>query len=98
VIRAGLLPLFGVLLGAASPALPVPPVPPPPTALAAPVPNLDVRPPFAPVVTGTSLDVRVFRMKEYPAGLAFIPGSAYQSPEDRRPVQTPGFTLSVPMR
>lgn len=92
--------LCGLLLGAAAPALPLPPLPPahPPTDQAAPVPNVDVRAPQTVVLPHTAVGVRVFRMPGNATGLAFIPGSAYDSPEDRRPVQTPGITVSVPMQ
>ena len=42
--------------------------------------------------------VRIFSLDEHDSGLGFIPGSAYPAPEDRKPMQTPGITVSVPMR
>jgi hypothetical protein len=42
--------------------------------------------------------VRIFSLDEHDSGLGFIPGSAYPAPEDRKPMQTPGITVSVPMQ
>jgi hypothetical protein len=42
--------------------------------------------------------VRIFSLNEHDSGLGFIPGSAYPAPEDRKAMQTPGITLSVPMQ
>jgi hypothetical protein len=32
------------------------------------------------------------------SGAGFPHGSQFQSPEDARPIQTPGLTLTVPLR
>lgn len=42
--------------------------------------------------------LRVYPMQEFDAGEGYIPGSAYQSPEQRRPLQTPGFMVTVPLQ
>lgn len=100
MIRPTIIALLGMAAGAAAPALPVPPLPPahPPTPQAAPVPNIDLRAPELAAVPRTAVGLRVFRMTDHGTGLGFIPGSAYETPEGRRPVQTPGFTVSVPVR
>lgn len=46
----------------------------------------------------TKVNVRIFSLKEQQGGLAFIPGSSYAAPEDRKPMQTPGVTFSLPLR
>jgi hypothetical protein len=80
--------------------LPIPPIPPvsPPLADAAPVPNLDAEAPVAPTSDQPSVNVRLYRATTYDASVGFVPGSRYQSSEDRKPIQTPGFSVSVPLR
>jgi hypothetical protein len=80
--------------------LPVPPIPPlhPPLAEIAPVPNTDARAPVAPETESPTLDVRLFRARPYDPSLGFAPGSRYQTAEDRKPIQTPGFSISVPLK
>ncbi len=46
----------------------------------------------------TAWALRVYRMQDLGAGDGFIPGSAYQSPEQRKPMQTPGFMVTVPLQ
>ncbi len=79
--------------------LPVPPVPPsnPPTGQAAPVPNVDARLPTAPASNTLSIDVRLYRARPYDPAYGFVPGSRYQSTEERKPIQTPGLSVSVPL-
>jgi hypothetical protein len=103
VTRAVLVLLGGMLLAAAGPraSLPLPPPLPvdPPTDQAAPVPDQDsqlaARVPQEP---RTAWDLRVYRMEDLYTGEGYIPGSAYQSPEQRRPMQTPGFMVTVPLQ
>ena len=80
--------------------LPVPPTPPPhpPVDEIAPVPNFDARAPIAPVSEKTTVDVRLYRARTYDPSVGFVPGSRYQTNEDRKPIQTPGFSVSVPLR
>jgi hypothetical protein len=91
-----------IVLGPAALAgeLPVPPLPPEQPVLAeiAPVPNVDAQ---APVVAGSdapSIDVRLYRAQPYDPGLGFAPGSRYQTTEDRKPIQTPGLSIKVPLQ
>jgi hypothetical protein len=80
--------------------LPVPPIPPqnPPLADAAPVPNVYAEAPVTPDSEEPSLNVRLYRAKPYDPGVGFVPGSRYQSSEDRKPIQTPGFSINVPLK
>jgi hypothetical protein len=80
--------------------LPVPPVPPaqPPISEAAPVPNVNAEAPVAPASNEVKLDVKFYRARTYDASKGFVPGSRYQSNEDRKPIQTPGFSVSVPLK
>jgi hypothetical protein len=80
--------------------LPIPPVPPehPPLADAAPVPNVDAEAPVAPASDQPSVNVTVYRIKMYDPSAGFAPGSRYESSEDRKPIQTPGFSISVPLK
>jgi hypothetical protein len=79
--------------------LPVPPAPPdhPPLADAAPVPNVYAEAPVAPAPAKTSVNVKLYRVDIYDPGVAFVPGSRYQTSEDRKPIQTPGLAISVPL-
>jgi hypothetical protein len=96
--------LLGLTAGAAGAApalpLPLPPLPPPhpPSDEAAPLPNADVRAPLDGTVAHTIISPRIFTMQEYDPGTGFIPGSQHQAPEERKLIQTPGFTVSVPLQ
>jgi hypothetical protein len=80
--------------------LPVPPLPPehPPVTEAAPVPNVNAEAPAAPQSDKTSVKMKVYHVGLYDPGLGFAPGSRYQSTEDRKPIQTPGLSVSVPLQ
>jgi hypothetical protein len=80
--------------------LPVPPIPPEHPSLAeiAPMPNLDARAPLTAASDAPSFDLRLYRARPYDPGLAFTPGSRYQTNEDRKPIQTPGVSISVPLK
>jgi hypothetical protein len=79
--------------------LPLPPPLPanPPDDLAAPMPDVNSEFP-APGESSTSWALRIYRMQEYGTGEGYIPGSEYQSPEQRKPMQTPGFSVTVPLQ
>ncbi len=85
--------------GAMADELPVPPIPPehPDLAEVAPVPDPDARAPVALVSGGPSFDVKFYRARPYDPGQGFAPGSRYQTSEDRKPIQTPGLSISVPL-
>ncbi len=80
--------------------LPVPTIPPPvpPLADAAPVPNFDAQAPVTPDSEEPSLNVRLYRARTYDASAGFVPGSRYQTSEDRKAIQTPGFSINVPLK
>jgi len=80
--------------------LPVPPIPPerPPFGEQAPIPNPDATAPSGPLSTAPTVAVRQFRSQPYGPGLGFAPGSRYESAEDRKPIQTPGLSISVPLK
>ncbi len=80
--------------------LPVPPAPPdhPPLADAAPVPNVDAEAPVAPASAKPSVSVKLYRANIYDPGVAFVPGSKYQSSDDRKPIPTPGLSITVPLK
>jgi hypothetical protein len=79
--------------------LPLPPLPPssPPSATAAPVPDNDFTPPPSAANAGPTVGLKFFRSQTFDPGLGFAPGSRYRSSEDRKPVQTPGISVSVPL-
>jgi hypothetical protein len=85
--------------GAGPAPLPVPPIPPanPPTALSAPMPDRDLQAPTAP---GQRLQVSVqdFRVQRFYQGLGYAPGSHFETSEEKRPIQTPGLSVKVPLQ
>jgi hypothetical protein len=100
VIRSALIGLVALSASAAAADLPVPPVPPatPPETNGAPLPNPDIEAPAAPGATHTSVNMTFYQVKLPDPSLGFSPGSQYQNTEDRKPVHTPGFSLSVPIQ
>jgi len=80
--------------------LPVPPVPPAATSSlsAAPVPDADMRDPFGSTAPAPKVALRFYRNETYNGGYGYMPGSRYQSAEDKKPIQTPGFSVSVPIK
>nr|WP_294507307.1 hypothetical protein [uncultured Rhodopila sp.] len=92
------------LIIAGSPALaeelPVPPIPPanPPIDEAAPTPNVNAQAPVAPASERASVDVKLYRSNPPDPSLGFAPGSRFQTAEDRKPIQTPGFSITVPLK
>lgn len=100
--RAAVL-LANVMLAVSGqpPFLPLPPPLPanPPADHAAPVPNDDPHIPDEGARQGrASWALRVYPMQEFDTGNGYVPGSAYQSPEQRKPIQTPGFMVTVPLQ
>ena len=93
--------LTGLLL-LASPAL-AEPLPEPPTPPAhvpgpdvAPTPNPDARL-RSDAQEHASVELRMFQRPSTDFGQAFTPGSRFRTPEERRPLQTPGISLTVPI-
>ena len=92
--------LAGFAPGVVAEELPIPPIPPQHPVLGdnAPIPDIDAREPAMPVSNAPTVDVRFFRVKRYDPSQGFAPGSRYQSSEDRKAIQTPGLTVSVPLQ
>jgi hypothetical protein len=80
--------------------IPMPPIPPehPPPGEIAPVPNVDARAPVPDPSNEPTVDVRLYRVRLYDPSLGFAPGSQYQTTEDRKSIQTPGLSISVPLK
>lgn len=102
MLGPGVTPSSAARLAATTTAagFPVPPIPPEHPRLdeTAPVPNADARAPIARQSTSPSVDVRLYRARPYDPGFGFAPGSRYQTSEDRKPIQTPGVSISVPLQ
>lgn len=80
---------------------PIPPNPLPSALLAspAPVPDRDAQPPPDPnSEPHTKVSVADFRPPKTDASAALPYGARYQSPDDQRPIETPGFTVTIPLR
>jgi hypothetical protein len=101
-VGSAVLAAASILAGSAAWAedLPVPPIPPqhPPLAEVAPMPNEDASAPVRAASNAPSFDVRLFRARPYGPGMAFAPGSRYQDSEERKAIQTPGFSINVPLK
>ena len=97
--RAIAIILAGMLVAGSKP-LPLPPPLPadPPTDCAAPVPDAGLLPPNRTGSGGTAFSLRLYSMRKLGTSDGYIPGSAYQSPEQRRPMQPPGFMVTVPLQ
>jgi len=92
-----------LLLAAAAPsslALPIPPVPPaqPPADEMAPVPNPDLREPVRVSAAEVTVRPQFYRADRPDTSLGFTPGSRYQSSDERKPLQTPGLRITVPLQ
>jgi hypothetical protein len=100
MIRFALIFTIAFSASAAADDLPVPPLPPaiPPATDVAPVPNPDFEAPAASSAAHTSVNMRFYQVKVPDPSLGFSPGSQYQNTEDRKPMHTPGFSLSVPIQ
>jgi hypothetical protein len=84
-----------------APPLPVPPIPPahpPADNSIAPVPNQDANAPPQGPQPLADLTIQDFRVNTYTQGLGYVPGSQFQTSEDKRPIQTPGLTWKVPLQ
>jgi hypothetical protein len=70
-----------------------------PLARPAPLPNRDVQPPPDP---NSSPHAKVsptdFHLPKVDADAGYPYGSQYRSPEDMKPIDTPGFTVTFPLR
>ena len=79
--------------------LPVPPIPPPhpPADQSAPVPNCDATGPLSPASQGPRVTLQDFRADRLQQGFGYTPGSQFETSEDKRPIQTPGLTVQVPL-
>jgi hypothetical protein len=83
------------------PALPLPPIPPahPPTDQSAPIPDREAQAPPEDGAQGPRVGVRDFRSYRFTnQGFGYAPGSQFETSEEKRPVQTPGLTVQVPLR
>ena len=80
--------------------LPVPPLPPahPPSDQAAPLPDRDIQPPRDAGSQGPQVGLRDFRIRRFDDSPGYAPGSKFENEEDKRPIQTPGLTVRVPLR
>jgi hypothetical protein len=97
LVRAGL----AVISMAAGPApLPLPPIPPahPPREQLAPTPDRSAQAPWVAPDDGVRVRPQDFRAQLPTQGLGYTPGSQFQSSEDKRPIQTPGLSVQVPLQ
>ena len=99
------LVLLATTGGASPPShLPEPPIPPahPPTAQSAPIPNPDAQAPSSTEQQGARVSVQDFRVNGFGKSLGYTlgytPGSRFETSEDKRPIQTPGVAVQVPLR
>jgi hypothetical protein len=63
------------------------------------MPNRDAVGPLTPAENGPKVQLKDFRAGPFQqSGLAYSRGSQFQSDEDKRPIQTPGLTVRVPLQ
>jgi hypothetical protein len=100
MIRLACAGLALVSIAAAAAPLPLPPIPPahPPREQLAPTPDRTAQAPFVPPNDGVRVRPQDFRAQLLTQGLGYTPGSQFQNNEDRRPIQTPGLSLQVPLQ
>jgi hypothetical protein len=81
------------------PPLPIPPIPPeaPPIDQSAPLPDRDANVPTDNSAK-TRLSVQDFRIQRFYQGLGYAPGSHFATSEEKRPIQTPGLSVQVPLQ
>ncbi len=96
---AGLACVFIAAAPASAP-LPLPPVPPahPPGEQLAPTPDRNAQAPWVPSDSRVRVLPQDFRAQLLTQGLGYTPGSQFQNNEDKRPIQTPGLSLQVPLQ
>ena len=101
-MRARWAALVLVVTAGASPApsLPLPPLPPThrPVDQSAPVPDPDAAGPLAAGPQSAEVGLSNFRVDRYDRSLGYSPGSHFETSEEKRPIQTPGLTLRVPLQ
>jgi hypothetical protein len=99
MIRLLLLTVLVAAVPAMAEPLPEPPAPPArvPEPDAAPTPDRDARGDSTPDTQHAGVELRVFRPAQGDTGLAFSPGSRFRTPEERKPMQTPGVSFTVPL-
>ena len=95
---AGLI-LLATAAASPAPPLPIPPIPPanPPIDHSAPMPDRDFQAP-SDANQGVRVSVQDFRIQRFYQGLGYTPGSHYETSEERKPIQTPGVSLQVPLQ
>jgi hypothetical protein len=93
------LVLLATVAAGPRPSLPIPPIPPadPPTDQSAPLPDRDARAPSDGTSPGARVSLQDFRVQRFYQGLGYAPGSHYETSEEKRPIQTPGLTVQVPL-
>jgi hypothetical protein len=80
-------------------ALPTPPAPPVQVPQStAPVPDSALQAPVAPAQSGPTIGLKFYRAPTFDPALGFAPGSRYETVEERKPIQTPGFSVRVPLK
>jgi hypothetical protein len=104
LLLAGLLMLGGLpaTASAADPELPIPPVPPPQpsSGFLAPTPDPSIQAPVTLADESMSVRPQFYRSSPLTSipSAGYLPGSRYQDSEDQKPIQTPGFIVTVPLR
>jgi hypothetical protein len=100
MIRLACAGLALIVMAAAPAPLPLPPIPPaqPPREQLAPTPDRAAQAPWVPPTDGVRVRPQDFRAQLLTQGLGYTPGSQFQSSEDKRPIQTPGVSVQVPLQ
>jgi hypothetical protein len=96
-----MIAVSGIISLAAAPSLPTPPLPPEfsPYDTAAPVPRTDGQTPQD-IAVNSQIQLRTFNQQSYEQNVSggYLPGSQYENKEDRKAIQTPGLSLTIPFK
>lgn len=102
MLRAWLMlfALFASAGAAPAPDLPLPPTPPDnrPSDQRAPVPDWNAKAPTVASLQSVQVIPSDFRIRRPDPSAGYAPGSHFQTTEEKRPIQTPGLTLRIPLR
>jgi hypothetical protein len=99
-VFSALVVLVSTAAASPAPSLPIPPIPPadPPSDHAAPMPDRSLQAPPGDGGRGVQVNVEDFRIERFYQGLGYGPGSHFETSEEKRPIQTPGVTLKLPLQ
>ena len=61
------------------------------------MPNFDLEAPVSFSTRAAKVNLEWYRINRFDTSKGFAPGSRYQTNDERRPMQTPGLSVRVPL-